>query len=73
MANEKVKADDLLKYTADRFKLIGSLKEMSSGNTTVASKQIETVISTTLEPGIYIVSAYSEWGKDIPLRKVVRI
>lgn len=61
----KVKPDDLLKYTADRFKLIGSLREMSSGNTTVASKQLKTVISTALEPGIYIVSAYSEWANDI--------
>lgn len=58
--------DSLLKFIADRFKSIGELKELTANDVNVVSKQTKILISETLEPGIYVVSTYSEWANDIP-------
>lgn len=58
--------DSLLKFIANRFKSIGELKELTANDVNVVSKQTKKLISETLEPGIYMVSTYSEWANDIP-------
>lgn len=58
--------DKLLGFTAKKLKSIGELKELTASDVNVVSKQTKTLISETLEPGIYVISTYSEWANDIP-------
>ena len=58
--------DKLLGFTAKKLKSIGELKELTASDVNVVSKQTKALISETLEPGIYVVSTYSEWANDIP-------
>lgn len=58
--------DKLLNFTAKKIKSIGEVKSFTANNVNVVSKQAKVLISQTLEPGIYVVSTYSEWANDIP-------
>lgn len=59
--------DSMLNHAANKIQDIGKIvKSMSSGDTTVPSKQAKTVMSTTLEAGVYIITTYAEWANNIP-------
>lgn len=64
--------DSMLNHAANKIRNIGEVvKSMNSGDTTVPSKQAKTVMSTTLDAGVYIITTYAEWANDIPTAQAI--
>lgn len=64
--------DSMLNHAANKIQDIGKVvKSMNSGDTTIPSKQSKTVMSTTLDAGVYIITAYAEWANDIPTAQAI--
>lgn len=64
--------DSMLNHTANKIRNIGEVvKSMNGSNATIPSKQAKTVISTTLDAGVYIITTYGEWANDIPTAQAI--
>lgn len=64
MANEKVKADDLLKYTAETLHDIGIYINADQSDTQVPMGQVKSFSLNIPEDGCYVVTASNEWNID---------
>lgn len=63
--------NSMLKFTANKVKDIGVIKSLSSGNSSISPRELTTYMSTTINPGIYIITTSSEWASDIPSATVI--